>query len=70
MILKPTADGPTTVGYASFHQITYPPMRPAQLGQGTPIPSNTIGSIRHRLFNKVAATTPIKPVIKFQITKL
>ena len=70
MQLKPTADEPTVAGYQTLHQITYPPMRPNQIGNPTGIPVNTLGWIGHRLFSKTQQVVPVKNVIKIQMNSL
>jgi hypothetical protein len=71
MQLKPTGDGPTTAGYVPFHQLTYPDLRPWQVGVGTATPVNTLGWIGHHFFNKVGGgVSPVKNIIQFQLRHL
>lgn len=59
---------PTTTGYVLLQHLTYPQLRPFQVGQATATPSNTKGNIGQRVFAKVRQGIPTaKAIIRKQL---
>lgn len=60
---------PTNTGYVLLGHLTYPQLRPFQIGHATSTPSNTRGNIGQRIYDKLRQGIPVaKTVIKKQLT--